>query len=66
MISDYPVLSLGQIYSALAYYHDHKNEIDPYFEERDRSTDDIRAHQGLSPQRARLLAAKRKKAREPA
>lgn len=45
----YPYLSLGQIHSALAYYYDHKEEMDRYIEETDRLFEEMRAAQGESP-----------------
>lgn len=66
MIADYPSLSLGQVYSALAYYYDHQDEIDRYVEERDRSIAEMRATQGQTPQRAKLIAAKREMGRRRA
>jgi uncharacterized protein (DUF433 family) len=33
---NFPFLTLGQVYSALAYYHEHKDEIDRQIEERAR------------------------------
>ena len=42
-------LTLGQIHSALAYYYDHKEEMDRYIEETDRLVEEMRAAQGESP-----------------
>ena len=43
----YPDLSLGQIHSALAYYYDHKEEIDAAIEEGERFVEEMRAkHRG--------------------
>jgi uncharacterized protein (DUF433 family) len=50
----HPHLSLGQIHAALAYYHDHKSDLDA---EIRRSVDDVeqmRAKAGESPIRKRL------------
>lgn len=41
---NYPRLSLGQIHSALAYYHDHKTEMDRQMAEWDREYEQIRAN----------------------
>ena len=38
----YPYLSLGEIYSALAYYYDHKNEMDQAVADGLRQVDEIR------------------------
>jgi uncharacterized protein (DUF433 family) len=40
---EYPYLSLGQIYSALAYYYDHKDDIDRAIAESDRRFEELRA-----------------------
>ena len=45
----YPYLTLGQIHSALAYYYDHKEEMDRSIEETDRLAEESRAAQGESP-----------------
>ncbi|HEX8201816.1 MAG TPA: DUF433 domain-containing protein [Isosphaeraceae bacterium] len=45
----YPYLSLGQIHSALAYYYDHKEEMDRSIEEADRLVEEMRSAQGESP-----------------
>jgi uncharacterized protein (DUF433 family) len=46
--SSHPHLTLAQIYSALAYYHDHKVEMDREIEELNRLVDQMRAEQGES------------------
>ncbi|NUQ60930.1 MAG: DUF433 domain-containing protein [Pirellulales bacterium] len=44
----YPNLSLAEVYAALAYYEDHRDEIDRAFEDETRVVDDFRrAHPGL-------------------
>lgn len=50
----YPYLSLGQIYSALAYYWDHQKEIDQGIEQMLRAIDAVRQSMGPSPLVARL------------
>ena len=52
----HPHLSLGQIYSALAYYHDHQEELDRDIAERIRRAEEIRKELGESPVRAKLKA----------
>lgn len=44
----HPHLTLAQIYSALAYYHDHKDEMDREIEELNRLVEEMRAEQGES------------------
>jgi uncharacterized protein (DUF433 family) len=50
---EHPHLSLGQIHSALAYYHDHKRQIDQEIAELTRFAEGFRVEQGES-----LLAKK--------
>jgi len=45
----HPYLSLGQIHSALAYYWDHKEELDRDIEERLRRADEMRQVVGQAP-----------------
>jgi uncharacterized protein (DUF433 family) len=52
----HPFLSLGQIYSALAYYYDHQQEIDEDIEQRLQRVDQIQRQKGPSPLAARLKA----------
>lgn len=51
----HPRLSLGQIYAALAYYCDHKDDLDAEIEDQLQSVDAARASAGES-----LVRAKRK------
>ena len=41
--ADYPPLTPGQVYMALAYYYDHKEEMDRQMEERERMAEEILA-----------------------
>jgi len=50
----HPDLSLGQIHSALAYYYDHKEEMDRDIALRDARVEEWRAAEGESPGRRRL------------
>jgi len=52
----FPHLTLGQIYSALAYYWDHRAELDKDIERRLESADRLRGSFGESPLVARLKA----------
>jgi uncharacterized protein (DUF433 family) len=49
-------LSLGQIYSCLAYYYDHQEQMDREIAEQLRFVDEIKAKLGESPLRMRLKA----------
>ncbi len=43
--SVYPDLTLAQVYAALAYYEDHRDEIDVAFNDEDKVVDDfVRRH----------------------
>ena len=50
----HPHLTLGQIYSALAYYSDHQAELDRQIEERLRYVNQLQAQAEPSPLVARL------------
>lgn len=50
----YPYLSLGQIHSALAYYWDHKQELDANIEHRWQWAEQSRREAGPSPLVAKL------------
>ncbi|MDH7486893.1 MAG: DUF433 domain-containing protein [Anaerolineae bacterium] len=52
----HPYLTLGQIYSALAYYWDHQEELDQDIERRLRFVDRVQRAMGSSPLTARLKA----------
>jgi len=52
----YPSLSLGQIYSALAYYYDHQAEIDQDIERRLGNVERIKAELGAGPLNSKLKA----------
>jgi hypothetical protein len=49
-------LTLGQIHSALAYYWDHKDELDQDIERRLESVNEVQRAMGESPLMARLRA----------
>jgi uncharacterized protein (DUF433 family) len=50
----HPYLTLGQIYSALAYYWDHAVELDDDLERRLRHVEQVRKALGPSPLASRL------------
>ncbi len=50
----HPYLSLGQIYSALAYYYDHLSEFEREIKERLAKVEEIRAKVGKSKVRRKL------------
>ena len=54
-----PHLTLGQIYSALAYYYDHELEMNHLIDQRLKREDDILSQLGHSRVRAQLQAVKR-------
>lgn len=53
---NHPYLSLGQIYSCLAYYHDHQAEMDWVIEEQLRYVDQMRRENGESALAKKLRA----------
>jgi uncharacterized protein (DUF433 family) len=50
----HPDLTLGQVHSALAYYFDHREEMDRDIADRHGRIADLRAAQGESPGRRKL------------
>lgn len=52
-----PHLTLAQIYAALAYYHQHKEDLDAEIERRRRAVERMREEAGPSPVAARLRAS---------
>ena len=52
----HPTLSLGQIHSALAYYWDHKEELDQDIARRRARVDDLRRANPPAPLIARLTS----------
>jgi uncharacterized protein (DUF433 family) len=52
----HPYLSMGQIYSALAYYWDHRDQIDADLARRLEKVDRLRQASGPSPLVTRLKA----------
>jgi len=50
----HPHLTLGQIYSCLAYYCDHQEEMDQRIEEQLKLVEQLRGQQGESVLRAKL------------
>ena len=52
----HPYLDLGQVYSALAYYYDHKDKLDFEIEERLKKADSIQAKIGKTSLRQKLQA----------
>jgi hypothetical protein len=43
VVSRYPQLSLADVYAALAYYHDHREEIDSQMRADETFVDEMRA-----------------------
>ncbi len=50
----HPDLTLGQVHSALAYYFDHKDEMDRDIADRHERVSELRAAQAESPGRRKL------------
>ena len=56
----HPYLTLGQIYSALAYYWDHKDELDQDIERRYQLAEQMRREAGPSPFSQRIKEAQKR------
>src|SRR5438067_13113176 len=54
---DMPHLTLAQINAALAYYHEHKEELDAEIERGDQLAEKLREEAGESPFAKRMRAA---------
>jgi uncharacterized protein (DUF433 family) len=52
----HPYLTMSQIHSALAYYWDHKQELDTDIEQREQYAEQLRQQAGESPLAKRLRA----------
>src|SRR5687768_14989712 len=59
--AQYPDLTLGQIHGALAYYYDHKTQIDREIRERQARADEFFDQQPDSPLHRRLRQLKRQR-----
>jgi len=57
ILEQHPYLKLGQIFSALAYYWDHADELHDDLRRREEIVDRLREKAGPSPLRAKLEAA---------
>jgi uncharacterized protein (DUF433 family) len=56
----YPPLTAAQVHSALAYYYDHRDEIDRYIREQDETAERLRPQLENPSLVAKLKAAKAK------
>jgi uncharacterized protein (DUF433 family) len=54
----FPHLSLGQVYSALAYYYDHRDAVDEDIARRLEQVDEIQSRLGDSPLARKLKSLK--------
>ena len=64
IVQQYPTTTLADIYSVIAYYLRHRNEVEAYLAERERQAEEVRqrieSRQGdLTQIRTRLLARKK-------
>ena len=46
IVADFPQVSLGDVYAALAYYHDHREEIDEQIRQDDQYVAEMKARSG--------------------
>jgi Protein of unknown function (DUF433) len=51
----YPTITLPQVHAALAYYRDHRNEIEAAIAEEDRFVDELKAKSGPSLLQEKLI-----------
>jgi uncharacterized protein (DUF433 family) len=63
IVLQYPYLALAEVHSALAYYHDHREEIDRELLTEAAEAERARQQQPETPMPARLRAIKRQRAR---
>jgi hypothetical protein len=63
IVRQYPYLTLAEIHSALAYYHDHQEEIDLEIEEESAEYKRLREAAVETPVLKQLRATKAKRAR---
>ncbi len=56
IVQQYPALDLATVYAAVAYYLQHRTEVDIYLAERDREAEAIRQTNQVTGIRERLLA----------
>ncbi len=59
LVFQYPHLSLGQVYSALAFYWDHKDDLERDMERRLQLVDELRRTTPVAPIVARLREQRR-------
>ena len=62
IVLQYPYLTLAEVHSALAYYHDHRDEIDRELADETAEAETSRREQPESAVIARLRALKRQQA----
>lgn len=63
IVQQFPVVTLAEVYAVIAYYLRHRQEVEQYLAEREKTADEVRrkieSHQGdLAEIRKRLLARK--------
>ena len=58
IVRHYPYLTLAEVHSALAYYHDHQKEIDQEISEERAEYEELRAAAPETPTLKRLRALK--------
>jgi len=58
IVTGHPTITLAQVHSALAYYYDHKHEIDADIEEGERFVEELKAKSPPSKLQTLLEARK--------
>jgi uncharacterized protein (DUF433 family) len=58
IVRDYPTITLAEVHAALAYYYDHRDEIETAIVEEDKFAEDLKAKAGPSRLQEKLKARK--------
>lgn len=59
IVQDYDTLTLSQVYAAISYYLQHREEVDSYIAERNERRKELRSQYNQEGIRERLLARRR-------
>ncbi|HEY2157170.1 MAG TPA: DUF433 domain-containing protein [Isosphaeraceae bacterium] len=65
IVRDYPTITLAQVHAALAYYYDHREEIEQAIREEDEFVEELKAKAGPSPLQEKLARRREDAAGHP-
>lgn len=65
IVRDYPTITLVQVHAALAYYYDHREEIERAIVEADEFVEDLKEKQGASLLQERIARRREDAADDP-